>query len=56
MTAAGLIPAGLEMMDQAAARAVEPFVNAGYDLDAALFLRIVGRKHSEAPALRESVR
>jgi glycolate oxidase len=36
--AAGLIPAGLEMMDQAAARAVEPFVNAGYDLDAQAIL------------------
>jgi len=36
--AAGIIPAGLEMMDQPAARAVEPFVNAGYDLDAAAIL------------------
>lgn len=35
---AGIIPAGLEMMDRAAARAVEPFVNAGYDLDAAAIL------------------
>jgi glycolate oxidase len=36
--AAGIIPAGLEMMDRAATRAVEPFVNAGYDLDAAAIL------------------
>jgi glycolate oxidase len=37
---AGLIPAGLEMMDQAAARMVEPFVHAGYDLDAAAILLV----------------
>jgi glycolate oxidase len=36
--AAGLIPAALEMMDQATARAVEDFVRAGYDLDAAALL------------------
>ncbi len=36
--AAGIIPAGLEMMDQAATAAVEPFVKAGYDLDAAAIL------------------
>ncbi|HXQ32219.1 MAG TPA: FAD-linked oxidase C-terminal domain-containing protein [Steroidobacteraceae bacterium] len=36
--AAGIIPAGLEMMDQAATRMVEPFVRAGYDLDAAAIL------------------
>jgi len=36
--AAGIIPAGLEMMDKAATRAVEPFVGAGYDLDAAAIL------------------
>ena len=35
---AGIIPAGLEMLDQAAARLVEPFANAGYDLDAAAIL------------------
>ncbi len=35
---AGIIPAGLEMMDQAATRLVEPFANAGYDLDAAAVL------------------
>jgi len=33
--AAGIIPAGLEMMDQPAIIAVEPFVNAGYPTDAA---------------------
>jgi glycolate oxidase len=36
--AAGIIPAGLEMMDQPATRAVEQFVHAGYDLDAAALL------------------
>jgi len=36
--AAGIIPAGLEMMDQPAIRAVEPFVNAGYPLDAQAIL------------------
>src|SRR5207344_2770103 len=32
------VPAGLEMMDQPAARAVEEFVHAGYDLDAKAIL------------------
>ncbi|RDU95011.1 FAD-linked oxidase C-terminal domain-containing protein [Trinickia dinghuensis] len=36
--AAGIIPAGLEMMDKPATRAVEGFVGAGYDLDAAAIL------------------
>jgi glycolate oxidase len=36
--AAGLIPAGLEMMDKPATRAVEEFVHAGYDLDAEAIL------------------
>jgi glycolate oxidase len=36
--AAGIIPAGLEMMDQRASRMVEPFVNAGYDTEAAAIL------------------
>ncbi len=36
--AAGIIPAGLEMMDRPATRAVEEFVGAGYDLDAAAIL------------------
>ncbi len=35
---AGIIPAGLEMMDRAATRMVEPFAKAGYDLDAAAIL------------------
>jgi glycolate oxidase len=36
--AAGIIPAGLEMMDQRSVRMVEPFVHAGYDVDAAAIL------------------
>jgi glycolate oxidase len=36
--AAGIIPAGLEMMDRKATAAVEPFVNAGYDLTAEAIL------------------
>lgn len=36
--AAGIIPAGLEMMDQPATVAVEAFVKAGYPLDAAAIL------------------
>jgi glycolate oxidase len=36
--AAGIIPSGLEMMDRKAAAAVEPFVNAGYDLSAEAIL------------------
>jgi glycolate oxidase len=36
--AAGIIPAGLEMMDKPATRAVEQYVGAGYDLDAAAIL------------------
>ncbi|MFN3883749.1 MAG: FAD-linked oxidase C-terminal domain-containing protein [Rhodocyclaceae bacterium] len=36
--AAGIIPAGLEMMDKPATRAVEDFVHAGYDLSAAAIL------------------
>ncbi len=38
--AAGIIPAGLEMMDQKVAQAVEPFVKAGYDLDAQAILLV----------------
>jgi len=38
--AAGIIPAGMEMMDQPAANAVEPFVKAGYDTDAAAILLV----------------
>ncbi|AZY49460.1 FAD-linked oxidase C-terminal domain-containing protein [Bordetella avium] len=36
--AAGIIPAGLEMMDRQATHMVEPFVQAGYDLDAQAIL------------------
>jgi glycolate oxidase len=36
--AAGIIPAGLEMMDRKATNAVEPFVRAGYDLTAEAIL------------------
>jgi len=36
--AAGIIPAGLEMLDKPMAKAVEDFVHAGYDLDAAAIL------------------
>jgi glycolate oxidase len=37
---AGIIPAGLEMMDRKATAAVEPFVHAGYDLEAAAILLV----------------
>ncbi len=36
--AAGIVPAGLEMMDRPAARATEQYVQAGYDLEAAAIL------------------
>ena len=36
--AAGIIPAGLEMMDKTSSRMVEPFVKAGYDVNAAAIL------------------
>ena len=36
--AAGIIPAGLEMMDKPATAAVEQYVHAGYDLEAAAIL------------------
>ncbi|MEK6349887.1 MAG: FAD-linked oxidase C-terminal domain-containing protein [Burkholderia sp.] len=36
--AAGIVPAGLEMMDKPATQAVEAFTQAGYDLDAAAIL------------------
>jgi glycolate oxidase len=47
--AAGIIPAGLEMMDRPATRAVEEFVGAGYDLEAAAILL------AEADGLPEEV-
>jgi len=37
---AGIVPAGLEMMDQAATRAVEAFVHADYPLDAQAILLV----------------
>ncbi len=46
---AGIIPAGLEMMDQPATRAVEEFVHAGYDLDAKAILLC------ESDGMREEV-
>jgi glycolate oxidase len=36
--AAGIIPAGMEMMDRTSSRMVEPFVHAGYDTGAAAIL------------------
>jgi glycolate oxidase len=36
--AAGIIPAGLEMMDKTSSRMVEPFVQAGYDTEAEAIL------------------
>jgi glycolate oxidase len=47
--AAGVVPAGLEMMDRPATRAVEEFVHAGYDLEAAALLLC------EADGTREEV-
>jgi len=38
LIAAGIIPAGLEMMDRTATQLVEPIVRAGYDMDAAAVL------------------
>jgi glycolate oxidase len=38
--AAGIIPAAMEMMDRKATAAVEPFVQAGYDLSAAAILLV----------------
>jgi len=46
---AGIIPGGLEMMDQAATRAVEEFVHADYPLDAAAVLLV------ESDGTREEV-
>ena len=47
--AAGIIPAGMEMMDRPAIAAVEPFVNAGYDLNAESILLV------ESDGTREEV-
>jgi glycolate oxidase len=48
--AGGIIPAALEMMDRKATAAVEPFVHAGYDLEAAAILLV------EADGTTEEVR
>ncbi len=45
--AAGIIPAGLEMMDQPATRAAEEFVHASYPLDAAAVLLVEADGTSE---------
>jgi glycolate oxidase len=50
---AGIIPAALEMMDRKATRAVEPFVRAGYDLDAAALLLV--ESDGTAEEVREQV-
>jgi glycolate oxidase len=47
---AGIIPAGLEMMDQPATRAVEQFVHANYPLDAAAVLLVESDGTSEEVA------
>jgi glycolate oxidase len=46
---AGIVPAGLEMMDKLATRAVEQFVHAGYDLEAEAILLV------ESDGAREEV-
>jgi len=48
--AAGIIPAGLEMMDKPATRAVEQFVHANYPLDAAAVLLVESDGTSEEVA------
>ena len=47
--AAGIVPAGMEMMDRPAAAAADAFANAGYDLDAAAILLV------ESDGTREEV-
>ena len=55
--AAGIIPAGLEMMDRPATRAVEEFVHAGYPLDAeALLIAELDGPDVEVDHLLERVR
>jgi glycolate oxidase len=53
--AAGIIPAGLEMMDRKATAAVEPFVKAGYDLsaEAILLAEADGTPEEVAEQIRE---
>jgi glycolate oxidase len=52
---AGIIPAGLEMMDQAATRAVEQFVHANYPLEAAavLLVEVDGAQEEVAAEMAE---
>jgi acetyl-CoA carboxylase carboxyltransferase component len=58
--AAGIIPAGLEMMDKTSSRMVEPFVKAGYDTDAEAidtvkrFLSYLPSNCNEAPPVLEA--
>ena len=51
--AAGIIPAGLEMMDRRATAAVEPFVQAGYDLSAEA--HSAGESDGTAEEVREEI-
>jgi glycolate oxidase len=51
--AGGIIPAALEMMDRKATAAVEPFVQAGYDLEAAAILLV--ESDGTAEEVREQV-
>jgi hypothetical protein len=44
--AAGIIPAGLEMMDKPMTAAVEDFVHAGYDLQAGRHPAVRERRHA----------
>ncbi len=54
---AGIIPAGLEMMDQPATRAVEQFVHADYPLDAAAVLLVESDgAHEEVAAEMSEIR
>jgi glycolate oxidase len=54
---AGIIPAGLEMMDQPATRAVEQFVHADYPLDAAAVLLVESDgTHEEVAAEMAEIR
>jgi glycolate oxidase len=54
---AGIIPAGLEMMDQPATRAVEQFVHANYPLDAAAVLLVESDgTHEEVAAEMAEIR
>ena len=52
--AEGIIPGGLEMMDQAATRAVEQFVHADYPLDAAAILLVEADGSAEDVAAQMS--